>query len=476
MSSVKYIFLIPIIITSSILGVILWRTGPRLFGSDPNVHANNHKKKVAVIGAGFSGLTAALELRVKYGYDVTVYERLDRTGGRAQVFSGESQVKGSQNVDSGTDSENGGDNQNSNSNSDKQLGKISFSFDFGPSWYWFPDVFDMIFRRYNGEDGPKTDHYYSTQLLDPAYRIHIADEADQQNPESTYIDIPGKPDDFANFIADRGRKDIGKDLEQAKSAERISVDLFNAESDELYQKGMYEWIWKPMLSFFEFLDLDLMMTAFRLDCFNSFETYLKRYVTEKWARLIMKWPVIFVGASPNASPSMYRLMTYGGHMLGTWYPFGKDDTTHRSSFRDYSFVFHEQSNGFRAAVVGLERLAREKGVKFELRQEIVELEVDDLRNNTLTRNADYYGYRDTQTQTPPPHVPGEPKFNDGRATITGICTRYSSAVAEIENHLGGLPEFNELNSNKPGQKRRNFSSKVVCDRSFEGVVASGTKT
>ena len=40
---------------------------------------------VAVIGAGFSGLTAALELR-RLGYNVTVFERHDEVGGRARAF------------------------------------------------------------------------------------------------------------------------------------------------------------------------------------------------------------------------------------------------------------------------------------------------------------------------------------------------------------------------------------------------------
>ena len=38
-----------------------------------------------VIGAGFGGIAAALRLRAK-GYKVTLVDRCDRLGGRAQVF------------------------------------------------------------------------------------------------------------------------------------------------------------------------------------------------------------------------------------------------------------------------------------------------------------------------------------------------------------------------------------------------------
>ena len=68
--------------------------------------------RAAVIGAGFSGLTAALELN-KLGYDVTVYEKHAAVGGRAQVFTTPE----------------------------------GFEFDMGPSWYWMPGIFDHIFER-----------------------------------------------------------------------------------------------------------------------------------------------------------------------------------------------------------------------------------------------------------------------------------------------------------------------------------------
>jgi len=43
-------------------------------------------KKVIVIGAGFSGLSAATELASK-GYEVQILEKNDHAGGRARVFN-----------------------------------------------------------------------------------------------------------------------------------------------------------------------------------------------------------------------------------------------------------------------------------------------------------------------------------------------------------------------------------------------------
>ena len=41
--------------------------------------------RAVVIGGGFGGMAAALRLRAK-GYDVTIVDRCERLGGRAQVF------------------------------------------------------------------------------------------------------------------------------------------------------------------------------------------------------------------------------------------------------------------------------------------------------------------------------------------------------------------------------------------------------
>lgn len=43
------------------------------------------KKKVIVIGAGFSGLSTATELADK-GYEVMIVEKNEQAGGRARVF------------------------------------------------------------------------------------------------------------------------------------------------------------------------------------------------------------------------------------------------------------------------------------------------------------------------------------------------------------------------------------------------------
>ena len=66
-------------------------------------------KKVSIIGAGFSGLSAAAYL-AKNNFEVDVYEKNESAGGRAR------QIK----TDNG------------------------YVFDMGPSWYWMPEIFEKF--------------------------------------------------------------------------------------------------------------------------------------------------------------------------------------------------------------------------------------------------------------------------------------------------------------------------------------------
>ena len=93
------------------------------------------KKKVIIIGSGFSSLSAACYLG-KAGFEVCVYEKNNDFGGRARQF--------------------------------KQGG---FTFDMGPSWYWMPDVFEKFFNDF----GKKCSELYEIKKLNPAYRVIFED-------------------------------------------------------------------------------------------------------------------------------------------------------------------------------------------------------------------------------------------------------------------------------------------------------------
>ena len=220
------------------------------------------KKKVIVIGAGFSGLSTATELADK-GYEVTIVEKNEQAGGRARVF----QEKG-------------------------------FTFDMGPSWYWMPDIFDNYFARF----GKKTADYYSLKRLDPSYSVILSDEE--------VVDMP------ANY------EELRELFESIEPGAANALDRFLDQAAYKYKVGIQEFVWKPSVKITEFLSLRILVDALRMDVFSSFYSHVRKFFKSETLLKLMEFPILFLGAISQNTPAMYSLMNYAEIKLGTWYPMG----------------------------------------------------------------------------------------------------------------------------------------------------------
>ncbi len=218
-------------------------------------------KKVVVIGAGLSGLSAA-SFMAREGWEVTVLEKQAGPGGRV-----------------------------------RQLKERGFVFDMGPSWYWMPDVFE----RYFGEFGKKPSDYYALRRLDPSYRVY---EPGKQ------IDIPAGLEELKNLF------------ESIEPGAARRLDQFLEEAGYKYRVGMQKLVFKPGLSLAEFLDADLAKGLFRLDVFTSVKKHIRSYFRHPSIQRILEFPVLFLGALAENTPALYSLMNYADIIGGTWYPHG----------------------------------------------------------------------------------------------------------------------------------------------------------
>ena len=121
-------------------------------------------KTVIVIGAGFAGIATALRLRA-LGYEVSLLERLDSLGGRAQVF------------------ERGG-----------------YRHDAGPTVITAPFLFDELFELFD----EKLEDHLNFVPLDPFYRFHFADGSQfdyRASIEDTLTEIRRfNPDDADGYL------------------------------------------------------------------------------------------------------------------------------------------------------------------------------------------------------------------------------------------------------------------------------------
>lgn len=220
------------------------------------------KKKVIVIGAGFAGLSAATTL-AKEGYDVTLLEKNKESGGRA-----------------------------------RKLKINGFTFDMGPSWYWMPDVFENYFSQFD----TSVSEQYDLLRLDPSYAVFFSKEE--------VMRIPADLNQFYQLF------------EKYEPGSSVQLKIFLKEAEYKYNVSMSDFVQKPSLSLFEFMDLRILNAAIKMDLFKSISKYIHRHFKDPKLIQLLEFPVLFLGAKPNETPALYSMMNYADIVLGTWYPMG----------------------------------------------------------------------------------------------------------------------------------------------------------
>ncbi len=219
--------------------------------------------RIAIIGSGFSGLSAACYL-TKAGYAVDVYEKNESVGGRA-----------------------------------RQLTTLEgFVFDMGPSWYWMPEVFEHFFNDF----GHSAQDFYTLLRLNPAFDIMYEN--------NSCMSIPDKYEDLKMLF------------ENTESGSGARLDAFMAEAKEKYTIAMTKFVTKPSNTLWEYFSPDIAVSALKLHLLSSQRKLVRKYFKHLHLVALMEFPVLFLGAMPQDIPAMYSFMNYAGLSLGTWYPMG----------------------------------------------------------------------------------------------------------------------------------------------------------
>ncbi|MGB1170571.1 MAG: phytoene desaturase family protein [Flavobacteriaceae bacterium] len=216
------------------------------------------KKKILILGSGFSSLSAASYLSQK-GYHVEVFEKNDTLGGRA-----------------------------------RQLKRDGFTFDMGPSWYWMPDVFEKYFADF----GKKPSDYYSLERLDPGYQVYFG----------VNDSIPiGDSLDKIYTVFENEEKGSGKKLKAFIEDAKTNYDI--AITDLVYRPGI-----SPM-------ELVTPTTVKKIRYFlSNIKNEVTRGFKNQKLRQILQFPVLFLGAKPQNTPAFYNFMNFADFGLGTWHP------------------------------------------------------------------------------------------------------------------------------------------------------------
>ncbi|TPV33900.1 phytoene desaturase [Paucihalobacter ruber] len=261
------------------------------------------KTTIAIIGSGFSSLSAACYL-AKQGFGVEIFEKNSTTGGRA-----------------------------------RQLIKQGFTFDIGPSWYWMPDIFEKFFNDF----GKTVSNYYELDKLSPAYKIFFHDE------QITIGDTMDK---------------ICDEFERIETGSSKPLRKFIKRAQEHYDIAINKVVLRPGLSPFELVTPE---TVTRVDqFFKTISSEVRKNFKNPKLISTLEFPVLFLGAKPNKTPSFYSFMNFADFGLGTWHPKG----------------------GMYEIIKAMTALATELGVKININSNVEKIIVKDKKAAGIVVNKE----------------------------------------------------------------------------------------
>ncbi len=216
--------------------------------------------RAVVIGAGFGGIAIALRLRAK-GYEVTLVDRCEHLGGRAQVFH-----------------------------------RDGFRHDAGPTVITAPFLFEELFALF----GQKLEDHVQLVPLNPWYRFRF--------PDGTYFNYGGTVDDTL--------EEISKFCPEDRQG---YLDLV-AESKKIFAVGFEQLADMPFDRFGTMVSL--LPQLISLGSYRTVWQQVARHIRHPWLRRALSVSPLLVGGNPFDTTSIYSLIHYLERKWGILFAMG----------------------------------------------------------------------------------------------------------------------------------------------------------
>jgi phytoene desaturase len=216
------------------------------------------KKHVIVIGAGPGGLTSAMIL-AKRGFDVTIYEKDGKVGGRNQEI---------------------------------RLG--DYTFDTGPTFLMLKNVLDEVFME-AGADGEKLLNF---QKIEPMYRL-VYDEKDHINPSNDH--------DF-----------MKEEIARLFPGKEAAMDDYLKDEKTRFEK-MFACLQKPYGKISDFFSPQFIKAIPHFALGKSLMDVLTGYFDEEKLALAFTFQAKYLGMSPWECPGAFALISYIEHAYGIYH-------------------------------------------------------------------------------------------------------------------------------------------------------------
>ncbi len=215
--------------------------------------------KVAVVGGGLAGLSAAIRLRAD-GHNVTVYEKNERAGGKLNIREGN-----------------------------------GYSFDTGPSILTMPWVLEKLFAS----AGRKLSDYVEIMRVEPQWRSIFED--------GTTIDMSG---DLPTMVAELEK------ISHNDSAALFDYLSYSYKQYELCMKSFYA---KSISGLSELRSHHSLRELLAMDPLKTVNQATKSFFDDARIQQMFDFLVMYVGSSPYHSPAILSQLAHVQMGLGIYY-------------------------------------------------------------------------------------------------------------------------------------------------------------
>ncbi len=220
----------------------------------------NKKNKTLVIGAGFGGIASALRMRA-LGHEVTLIDRLNSIGGRAQVFK-----------------------------------KGKYKHDAGPTVITAPFLFDELFELFN----ENRNDFLKFVSLNPWYKFYF-----HNGMEFNYCDsIEETNKEIAKFDK--------KDIENYNNLINASKNIFEIGFEKLSDQ--------PFLQIKDMIRE--IPNLLKLKSYLTVSQIVNSYIKNKYLQRAFSIHPLLVGGNPFDTTSIYTLIHYLERKWGIYFCMG----------------------------------------------------------------------------------------------------------------------------------------------------------
>ncbi|MGE5073793.1 MAG: phytoene desaturase family protein [Anaerolineae bacterium] len=220
------------------------------------------KPTAVVIGAGIGGISAAARL-ARQGFSVTVLEKNEKPGGRAN-----------------------------------QIIRDGHRFDVGPTLFLMPEVWEETFAAL----GEKLSDHLQLVRIDPTYRVHFQDGSRLE------------------LTSNLGR--MQSELEKVEKTAFTSFLAYMAEGSKHYKLSLEKFVGRNFFNIFEYFSLGNLPLLFQLKALQKHYANTGRFFQDERLRAAFTFQNMYLGLSPFDAPATYSLLQYTELAEGVWYPIG----------------------------------------------------------------------------------------------------------------------------------------------------------